>query len=540
MTSSPFLFTPPNLAFLSMLTVLTFVGFTLFVAFFSWYKLRNENLKSREGYFLGGRSLTGGVIAGSMILTNISTEHLIGMNGSAYKNGMIIIAWEVTSAIALVIATFYFLPIYMRMGLATIPQYLAHRYDETTKTIVSVLLMLSFVFTLLPIVLYTGAINLESIFNVSEVFEVSKSQGIWLSVLAIGVIGSVYAIFGGLKAVAYSDTLNAIGLVIGGLAVPAFALWEIGDGSIMAGLTKVYEVVPEKFNVIGAEDSVLPFSTLFTGLMINQLYFWGMNQTIIQRAFGAKNMAEAQKGLLFTGVFKILIPLIIVLPGVIAFYYFGEEYFGEQDMIYPVLVKKVLPMSMIGFFAAVVLGAVLSTFNSVLNSASTIFSLDIYKKVIHPNATEFQLVKVGKLSALVLAIVSILIAPMVANAPEGLYQLMQELNGIFFIPIASVLMAGFFWPKISAAGAKAGLAVGLSFYLLTTFIIKVDLHFIHIWGIEFVLNLLVMYLVSLKFPPKEMVTLPPGPINMEGWRYAKPLAVVLCVVTVLIYWFLGR
>lgn len=523
-----------------MLTVLSFVGFTLLVAFFSWYKLRNENLKSREGYFLGGRSLTGGVIAGSMILTNISTEHLIGMNGSAYKNGMIIIAWEVTSAIALVIATFYFLPIYMRMGLATIPQYLAHRYDETTKTIVSVLLMLSFVFTLLPIVLYTGAINLESIFNVSEVFEISKSQGIWLSVLAIGVIGSVYAIFGGLKAVAYSDTLNAIGLVIGGLAVPAFALWEIGDGSMVAGLSKVYEAVPQKFNVIGAEDSVLPFSTLFTGLVINQLYFWGMNQTIIQRAFGAKNMAEAQKGLLFTGLFKILIPLIIVLPGVIAFYYFGEEYFGEQDMIYPVLVKKVLPMSLIGFFAAVVLGAVLSTFNSVLNSASTIFSLDIYKKIIQPNANEFQLVKIGKLSALVLAVVSILIAPMVANAPEGLYQLMQELNGIFFIPIASVLMAGFFWPKISAAGAKAGLAVGLSFYLLTTFVIKVDLHFIHIWGIEFILNLLVMYLVSLKFPPKEVVTLPQGPINMEGWRFAKPLAVMLCVVTLLIYWFLGR
>lgn len=523
-----------------MLTIVSFVGFTLFVAFFSWYKLRNENLKSRDGYFLGGRSLTGGVIAGSMILTNISTEHLIGMNGSAYKNGMIIIAWEVTSAIALVIATFYFLPIYLRMGLATIPQYLAYRYDETTKTIVSVLLMLSFVLTLLPIVLYTGAINLESIFTISEVFEISKSEGIWLSVLAIGVIGSVYAILGGLKAVAYSDTLNAIGLVIGGLAVPAFALWEIGNGSLSAGLVKVYETVPEKFNVIGAKDSVLPFSTLFTGLMINQLYFWGMNQTIIQRAFGAKNMAEAQKGLLFTGVFKILIPLIIVLPGVIAFYYFGEEYFGDQDVIYPVLVKKVLPMGLIGFFAAVVLGAVLSTFNSVLNSASTIFSLDIYKKLIQPNATEFQLVKVGKFSALVLAVVSILIAPMVADAPDGLYQLMQELNGIFFIPIASVLMAGFFWPKISAAGAKAGLAVGLSFYLLTTFVLKVDLHFIHIWGMEFVLNLLVMFLVSLKFPRKEQAILQPGPLNLEGWRFAKPLAVVLCVVTLLIYYFLGR
>lgn len=540
MISSPFLFTSPNLAFLYMLTVITFVGFTLLVAFFSWYKLRNENLKSREGYFLGGRSLTGGVIAGSMILTNISTEHLIGMNGSAYKNGMIIIAWEVTSAIALVIAALYFLPIYLRTGLATIPQYLAYRYDETTKTLVSILLMLSFVLTLLPIVLYTGAINLESLFSVSEVFGVSRAQGIWISVLAIGGIGSVYAILGGLKAVAYSDTLNAIGLVVGGLAVPVFALWEIGGGNIGEGMAKVYETVPEKFNVIGSKDSVLPFSTLFTGLMINQLYFWGMNQTIIQRALGAKNMAEAQKGLLYTGIFKILIPLIIVLPGVIAFYYFGEEHFDDQDMIYPILVKKVLPAGMIGFFAAVVLGAVLSTFNSVLNSASTIFSLDIYKKIIRPNSSELQLVRVGKWVSLILAISSILIAPMVGKAPEGLYQLMQQLNGIFFIPIASILLTGFFWPKISAASAKAGLAVGLSFYLLTTFIFQVDLHFVHVWGIEFVLNLVVMYLVSLKYPSKEVNQFPSGPLNLQSWRYAKPLSVLLCMVTVLIYWFLGR
>ncbi|GAB2496716.1 solute:sodium symporter family transporter [Algoriphagus taiwanensis] len=523
-----------------MLTVLSFLGFTFLVAFFSWYKLRKENLKSRDGYFLGGRSLTGGIIAGSMILTNISTEHLIGMNGSAYKNGMIIIAWEVTSAIALVIAALYFLPIYLKMGLATIPQYLAYRYDETTKTLVSILLMLSFVFTLLPIVLYTGAINLESLFTISEVFRVSQSQGIWISVLAIGGIGSVYAIFGGLKAVAYSDTLNAIGLVVGGLAVPFFALWEIGDGNLGLGITKVYEAVPEKFYVIGSKDSVLPFSTLFTGLMINQLYFWGMNQTIIQRALGAKNMAEAQKGLLYTGIFKILIPLIIVLPGVIAFYYFGEDYFGEQDMIYPILVKKVLPAGLIGFFAAVVLGAVLSTFNSVLNSASTIFSLDIYKKVIRPSSSELQLVRVGKFVSLILAITSILIAPMVANAPEGLYQLMQQLNGIFFIPIASVLLAGFFWPKISAAGAKAGLVVGMSFYLATTFILQLDIHFVHVWGIEFLLNLLVMYLVSLKYPSKKMVQFTSGPLSLQSWRYAKPLSILLCVVTVLIYWFLGR
>lgn len=524
-----------------MLTVISFVGFTLLVAFLSWYKLRKDDISSKEGYFLAGRTLTGGVIAGSMILTNISTEHLIGMNGSAYKNGMIIIAWEVTSAIALVIAALYFLPIYLRMGLTTIPQYLENRFDATTKTIVAFLLMLSFVVTLLPIVLYTGAINLESIFNVSEVFDVSRSEGIWLTVVTIGVIGSIYAIFGGLKAVAYSDTINAIGLMIGGLLIPVFALWDIGNGNILSGISKVYETVPEKFNVIGAEDSVMPFSTLFTGLMINQLYFWGMNQTIIQRALGAKNMAEAQKGLLFTGIFKILIPLIIVLPGIIAFYYYGEQYYGDQDFIYPTLVKKVLPIGLIGFFAAVVLGAILSTFNSVLNSAATIFSLDIYKKIIQPTASDKILVRVGKWTSLILAVVAILVAPLVANAPDGLYQLMQQLNGIFFIPIASVLIAGFFIPRISATGAKVGLVTGLSFYLLTTFVMEVNLHFIHIWAIEFLLNIGVMYLVSLKYPPKPVpFSTHISTLDLTEWKFAKPLSLILCLITLMIYYLLGR
>lgn len=522
-----------------MLTVITFLGFTLFVAGFSWYKLRNQNLNSQDGYFLGGRTLTGGVIAGSMILTNISTEHLIGMNGSAYKNGMIIIAWEVTSALALVIAALYFLPIYLRLGLTTIPQYLSIRFDDTLKTIVSFLLMLSFVFTLLPIVLYTGAINLESIFNVSEVLSLSRSEGIWITVVTIGVIGSIYAILGGLKAVALSDTVNAIGLMIGGLMVPVFALWDIGQGDLVQGLSTVYQAIPEKFNVIGAADSVLPFGTLFTGLMVNQLYFWGMNQTIIQRALGAKNMEEAQKGLLFTGVFKILIPLIIVLPGILAFYYYGEQYFDDQDFIYPILIKKVFPMSLIGFFAAVVLGAILSTFNSVLNSAATIFSLDIYKKILVPGVSEGGLVRVGRISSLILAIVAILIAPWVANAPEGLYQLMQQLNGIFFIPIASVLIAGFFIPYISATGAKVGLFTGFIFYLVTTFFMDVPIHFIHIWGIEFVLNIGVMFLVSNFYPAAEKSTPVQQALDLKSWKYTKPFALFLVVVTVLIYVLLG-
>ncbi len=524
-----------------MYTALTFIGFIAFVAIYSWYKLKNEKLDSQDGYFLGGRSLTGVVIAGSMLLTNISTEHLIGMNGSSYKNGFIIIAWEVTSALALVAAAIYFVPKYLKMGLTTIPQYLEKRFDSTTRTLVALFLMVSFVVTLLPIVLYTGAINLESIFNISEVLDVSQDQGLWITVIGIGVLGSIYAIFGGLKAVAVSDTINGYGLLVGGLAIPLIALISIGDGNPLTGLTKVYQHSPEKFNVIGAKDSIMPFGVLFTGLIINQLYFWSMNQTIIQRALGAKNLVEAQKGLLFTGVLKIFVPVIIILPGVIGFYYYGDSLFDNQDMIYPELIKKVLPVGLVGLFAAIVMGAVLSTFNSVLNSAATIFSIDVYKEHFGKNSTDKKLVKVGKLTSTVLAIFAIMVAPMVANAPDGLYQLLQQLNGIFFIPIASIMLAGFFLKRISAAGAKAALFVGLAFYITTTFILKTDIHFIHIWGIEFLLNLAVMFGVSHFYPvEKEFKAKDLHILDMKEWKYTKHMSIALCFVTILIYILLGQ
>lgn len=524
-----------------MLTFLTFTAFIAFVAIYSWRKLRKEKLDSQDGYFLGGRSLTGVVIAGSMLLTNISTEHLIGMNGSSYKNGFIIIGWEVTSALALVAAAIFFVPMYLKMGLTTIPQFLEKRFDNTTRTMVALFLMISFVVTLLPIVLYSGAINLESIFNISEVFGISRAEGIWITVIGIGIIGSIYAIFGGLKAVAISDTINGYGLLIGGLAIPLIALVSIGDGNPMTGLLKVFENSPEKFNVIGAKDSVMPFEVLFTGLIINQIYFWSMNQTIIQRALGAKNLVEAQKGLLFTGVLKILVPIIIILPGVIGFYYYGDSLYDNQDMIYPELIKKVLPASMVGLFAAVVMGAVLSTFNSVLNSAATIFSIDIYKRHIGVNSSDKKLVRVGKLASTVLAVFAILVAPMVANAPDGLYQLLQQLNGIFFIPIASIILAGFFLKRVSATGAKAALIVGLAFYITTTFILKTDIHFIHIWGIEFIINIIVMFIMSYFYPISEEFKIENLKIvDLSEWKYTKPMSIVLCFITILIYIMLGQ
>jgi solute:Na+ symporter, SSS family len=389
--------------------------------------------------------------------------------------------------------------------------------------------------------LYTGAINLESIFNVSELLDVSQAQGMNYTIWAIGFIGSLYAIFGGLKAVAVSDTLNGYGLLVGGLAIPFIALVSIGEGNPIEGLSRVYQNAPEKFNVIGAKDSVLPFEVLFTGLIINQIYFWCMNQMIIQRALGAKNLKEAQKGLLFTGLLKILVPLIIILPGVIGFYYYGDSLYDRQDMIYPELIKKVLPASFIGLFAAIVMGAVLSTFNSVLNSAATIFSIDIFKRHIDPGVSDTRLVKIGKITSAVLALFAIGVAPMVAHAPDGLYQLLQQLNGIFFIPIASIMLAGFFLPKISALAAKTSLFVGLAFYMACTFIFEVDLHFVHVWGIEFVLNMTVMVLISHYIPSEKPFEIKDLQIvEMKGWKYTKGFSAFLVLTTLLIYVLLGN
>lgn len=530
---------------------ISFFLFTAFVAVYAFWRVRKSSLEGTEGYFLAGRSLTGVVIAGSMLLTNISTEHLVGMNGSAYKNGPLVIAWEVTSAIALVIAAVYFIPRYLKMGLTTIPEFLEKRFDGLTRTLVAVLMMLSFIFTLLPIVLYTGAINLESIFNISGLLQVSETQAMNLVILAMGSLGAAYAIFGGLKMVAITDTVNGVGLLLAGLALPVIALIDIGSGDLFAGLRTVYEHAPEKFSVVsdepsigpGSRDSIMPFAVLFTGLMVNQLYFWSMHQSIIQRSLAAVSLKEAQKGLIYTGVLKLLIPLVVILPGIIAYYYFGDQFYDNQDAAYPELVKKVMPFWMTGFFVAVMMGAVLSTFNSTLNSAATIFSLGIYKKYFNKLASDEDLLRIGKRSSWILAVFAIGVAPFVANAPDGLYQLLQQLNGIFFIPMASVILAGFFLPRVTATGAKAGLLFGLAFYVILNFVMQVNIHFVHLWGIEFVLNLLFMLLVSSLSTSQSENKRPwessSWVIDGQSWPALKYWSVLLCLLTVLIYVLLG-
>jgi SSS family solute:Na+ symporter len=336
-----------------MLGIVSFLGFTILVAIIAYVSTRKTDEKSSDGYFLGGRSLTAGVIAGSLLLTNLSTEQIVGLNGSAYSDGILVMAWETLAAIAMVICAIYLLPRYLKGGISTIPTYLERRFDITTKALTSGLFLSGYAIVLLPIVLYSGSLAISGMFDLPGLLGISEWASIWVCVWSIGLIGSVYAIFGGLKAVAVSDSINAIGLLIGGLLIPIFGLLAISDdNSILGGIAKLTTEHPEKFNAIGSDASSIPFHTIFTGMVLVQLFYWGTNQQIIQRALGAKNLVEGQKGLMLAAFFKILGPIIVVLPGIIAFHMF-EGQLERGDQAYPKLVAEVLPTAFVGFFAAV-------------------------------------------------------------------------------------------------------------------------------------------------------------------------------------------
>lgn len=521
---------------------LSFIAFTLFVAVISYLKSRTTNESSSDGYFLGGRSLTGVVIAGSLLLTNLSTEQIVGLNGQAFEEGILVMAWETLAAIAMVVTALVLLPRYLKGGITTVPQFLESRYDKMTKTITSALFLSGYVVVLLPIVLYSGALAINSMFDVPTLLGVSKTTALWISVWGIGIIGAIYAIFGGLKAVAVSDTINAIGLLIGGMLIPIFGLMYIGDGSVGTGLSTLMKAAPEKFNVIGAPESKIPFGTIFTGMMLVQMFYWGTNQAIIQRALAAKNLEEGQKGLIYAAFIKILGPIMVVLPGIIAFYIFGDT-LTNPDEAYPELVKKVLPLSLIGFFAAVIFGAILSSFNSALNSSVTLFGLDIYKSHINTEATEEQVVKVGKRFGILLAIGAMCIAPLIANAPEGLFDYLQEVNGCYSIPILTIIVVGYFTKYVPAIAAKIGIISGVVLYSISQFIIKPYVvgkedypHFLHVMAILFVLNVLIMLVIGKLQPRATAYELPyTKQVDIKPWKYVGITGAIVTIIVIFTY-----
>ncbi|OBX35730.1 putative symporter YidK [Halomonas elongata] len=292
------------------LTLASFLFFTGLVALITWRITRRDDHKSTNGLFLAGRSLTFPLIAGSLLMTNLSTEQMVGLNGSAFSDGLSVMAWEVVAVIALVLLALFFLPRFLRSGIATVPQLLEIRFDKATQRITNVIFLLAYAVILLPIILYSGAMGLQGMLDLHGLTGIeSPTLLLWLTVWLVGLIGSVYALFGGLRTVAVSDTLNGIGLLVGGFVIVYFGLQAISDGSgIMAGWDTLKQTHPDKLDSIGGSDQQVPFFTLFTGVFLINVFYWTTNQQIIQRTFAAKNLAEGQKGVLLTGFFKLLGP----------------------------------------------------------------------------------------------------------------------------------------------------------------------------------------------------------------------------------------
>ncbi len=536
-------------------TTATFLAFTLLVAAIAYAYTRRDRMTTWDAYFLGGRSLTAWVIAGSLMLTNLSTEHLIGLNGDAFKHTIAVTAWETTAAIAMVLTALYFLPKFLRMGLSTLPEYLAKRYDGGTAVIAASILLFSYVLAILPVVLLFGATGLDSLFGLQEAFSLSETQVTWLVVWGVGLLGSAYAIFGGLKAVAISDTVNGVGFLFVGLLVPFLALLKIGGGDLWHGLELVYVAERPKFDITGDEPgSFLPLGVLFSGMIVNQIFFWCAGQQIIQRGLGAKNLKEGQKGMLIAAGFKLLGPLVIVLPGVLAYHMFKDTLGPEDYMLaYPTLVKAVLPPWLTGLFAAVMVGAVLSTFNSVLNSSATLFCRDIFG-AWRTRATQRQLVTAGRACSIVMAVGAMTIAPLL-DTSGSLYNYLQRVNATFFGPMLAVLLLGMLAPHVSALAAKLGLTVGPAAFVLLVFVYDEpvqaflqsvfrtsgEIHFLHFLGLVFVLVVGMMLLVSRIRPARQVHDEPDiSPVDMTQWRFVRPVGALICVLTVVCYLLLAQ
>ncbi|MGY8922275.1 MAG: sodium:solute symporter family transporter, partial [Flavobacteriales bacterium] len=296
---------------------------------------------------------------------------------------------------------------------------------------------------------------------------------------------------------------------------------------------------------IGSSDSAIPFSTLFTGMVLVQLFYWGTNQAIIQRALGAKNLIEGQKGLILAAFVKILGPLIVVLPGIIAYYIFGGTLDSSQaDLSYGLLVNKVLPPVLLGFFAAVLFGAILSSFNSALNSSVTLFGLDIYKQYIKKDANQQQVVRAGKVFGIILALLSMIIAPNIANAPDGLFGYLQEINGCYTIPILTIILVGYLTKYVPAFAAKLAIAIGVIIYSISQFVLKDYVisnggeypHYLHIMAIIFLFNIGVMLLIG-KLRPRETAYLQnyTEQVDITPWKPVKTYAIIITVIVISTY-----
>lgn len=446
------------------MTIASFLVFTAFVAALTWWLTHKDDHGTSDGFFLAGRRLGPVVIAGSLLLTNLSAEQLVGLNGAAFMGGLHVMVWEIVTVVSIVLMALFFLPRFLRSGVTTVPQFLEARFGPSTRLITTLIFLVAYAVILLPIILYAGAQGLMKMVDVAGLTGIQNETSVlWLTVWGVGLIGSVYALFGGLRTVAVSDTINGVGLLIGGFLIAYFGLIAVGDGGgAMAGLDTLRTDQADRLNSIGGSDQSVPFSTIFTGALLIMTFYWCTNQQIIQRTLGARDLAAGQKGVLLCGALKLLGPLYLVLPGLIAYQLFASDGVAHvgNDASYGALVAHVLPTWLVGFFAAVVVGAILSSFNSALNSTTTLFSLGVYKARLNPNATEKQIVASGKWFGWAIAAVAMVLAPMLAGQ-DSIFAYLQTMNAIYFIPILAVVVVGMTTRRVSAKAANLGIAVGL-------------------------------------------------------------------------------
>ena len=534
---------------MNTISIITFIIATGAVAFFT-YRIVIGMKKSddvTEEYFTGGRALAWPMVAGSLLLTNLSTEQLVGLNGSVFGDKALVgLAWEALAAFAMIATALVFLPRYLASGFTTTPAFLEKRFDKTTRSMVSGLFLFGYVTVLLPVVLYTGSLALIGMFDLN--------LSLWFVISTIGVLGSAYAIFGGLKSVAVSDTLNGIGLLIGGLTIPILGLYALGEGSFFDGLNILGTNNPEYLAVLtntNADGNVVsvPWPTLFTGMMFIQVFYWSTNQVIVQRAMAAKSLAEGQKGVLFASAMKLVGPLLLCLPGIIALH-MTDLNIDKQDQVYGAVVRHVLPDWSLGLFAAVLMGSILSSFNSALNSASTLFSLQFYKGYINKKASGEQIVAVGKKFGILLAIASIFIAPML-DQMQSIFEYLQKVNGLYSVPIIGIFLLGITTKHVPAIAAKVGMVVGMLFYAFFSFVNIKDvpiffadgageLHWLHGYFISFIAAIgLMLFIGKIKPKSKEEIAISdervPAPVDMTPWTNAKNVSMAIMATTVGIY-----
>ena len=451
----------------STLDFVVFALYALIILSIGLYVSRQKKgeSKSAEDYFLAGKSLPWWAIGASLIAANISAEQFIGMSGSGFALGLAIASYEWMAAITLLVVGKYFLPIFIEKGLYTIPEFIEKRYSTNLKTILAVFWIALFVFVNLTTVLFLGGKALDTI--------VGSGDGSILlnSIIGLGLFAAAYSLWGGLAAVAWTDVVQVVLLIIGGLLMAYFALANVTDsGSFIDGLKYVYEKAPERFSMILSKGEIITpngrdawwdlpgLAVLIGGMWVANLYYWGFNQYIIQRTLAAKSLKEGQKGIVFAAFLKLIIPVIVVLPGIIAYVMnldpetgtlnmgllSSEGFIGTagnvaNDNAAPWLIKNFIPVGLKGLILAALAAAIVSSLASMINSTSTIFTMDIYKSMFNKNAKDKQMVKVGRLTGLVALIIAMLIAPQLGSLGQ-VFQFIQEYTGVVSPGILAVFL----------------------------------------------------------------------------------------------------